>query len=470
MHPPDPAVMERLTWWSHQDSRIKVVGRERNGHISEASNSALAIATGDFVALLDNDDLLPRDALTWIADAIVKKPAVQIIYSDEDKIDESGQRFGPYFKSDWNYSLFLGHNLISHLGVYRTSLIRDVGGFRKGLEGSQDYDLALRCIERIAPEQIVHLPRFLYHWRTLPGSTALGADEKPYALINGQKALQEHLSRVWPGARTEILPTWNYRCVPPRLTESGSLTVVLLSNDVASTQIPDWLRSPSMQHLVGATVRCRPDGLDVGQAITRAGTEYVALIDASLTPMQADALEEMVHLTTRSDVGIVGGAIYDAAGCLRDGGLVLNWQRIASPMHEGLPLANNGYMGRALLTQELSAVSLHCAVVRRSAFMGVNTLYHARALGKLASVEYCLSLKNTGMKTLWSPRSRWRQEGKADLTSLNDESTDAAGLERVRKAFGTWLRHDPAYHPALNPNKADFSLIPLGDTDPRPAS
>ena len=131
-----------------------MVFRSTNGHISAASNTALEAVTGEYFALLDHDDVLAEHALFWVADAIANNPDAELIYSDEDKIDMEGKRSTPYFKCDWNPELFFSHNMICHLGVYRTAMVRELGGFRRGFEGAQDYDLALRSIERITPKQI----------------------------------------------------------------------------------------------------------------------------------------------------------------------------------------------------------------------------------------------------------------------------------------------------------------------------
>src|SRR5262249_5246610 len=144
---------------AREDQRVKVVFRPQNGHISATSNSALAIATGQFVALLDHDDELPEHALYHVAAELERHPDADILFSDEDKIDEEGRRYHPYFKSDWNPDLILSQNAVSHLGVYRTSLAREVGGFRTGFEGSQDFDLLLRSVERTSPDRIRHIPR-----------------------------------------------------------------------------------------------------------------------------------------------------------------------------------------------------------------------------------------------------------------------------------------------------------------------
>jgi glycosyltransferase involved in cell wall biosynthesis len=167
----DPTIRPILERYASQDSRIKIVIRSQNGHISAASNSALELVTSEWVALLDHDDILPDHALFWVAYTINAQPDVRLIYSDEDKIDETGRRFDPYFKSDWNPDLFYSHNMFCHLGVYQTALIRAVGHFRMGFEGAQDYDLALRCIEKVDAKQISHIPRVLYQWRAHAEST-----------------------------------------------------------------------------------------------------------------------------------------------------------------------------------------------------------------------------------------------------------------------------------------------------------
>ncbi|MDR8731964.1 Chondroitin synthase [Burkholderia pseudomultivorans] len=199
----DPAIRPLLERYASQDQRIKVAFREKNGHISAASNTALELVTGTWVALFDHDDLLPEHALYCVADAIVRDPSIRMIYSDEDKIDGAGKRREPYFKCDWNPDLFLSQNMFSHLGVYQKALLDEVGGFREGYEGSQDYDLALRCVERAGAGAIHHIPRVLYHWRVHAESTASGTDAKPYAVVAGERALNDHFDRMGIHAMAE---------------------------------------------------------------------------------------------------------------------------------------------------------------------------------------------------------------------------------------------------------------------------
>lgn len=161
----DPEVRQVLAEYAERDARVRVVFREENGNICAASNSALELVEGEFVALLDHDDTLSPGALFRVAQALHRHPDAGLLYSDEDKLNEAGERFDPHFKPQWNPDLLLAQNYISHLGVYRTGLVREVGGFRQGTEGSQDHDLVLRVTARLLPEQIVHIPHVLYHWR-----------------------------------------------------------------------------------------------------------------------------------------------------------------------------------------------------------------------------------------------------------------------------------------------------------------
>ncbi len=191
----DPKVRSVLQNMQNNDSRINVVFRETRGHIAEASNSAVSLAGGTFLALMGQDDLLSEDALFHIARIIDVHPDAALIYSDEDKFDASGARFDPHFKSDWNPDLFLSFNMIKHLGVYRKDIFNLLGGFRSDYNGSQDYDLALRFTELLRSEQILHIPRVLYHWRASGQSTAWSYNNMDNAIKAGRHALEDHLKR-----------------------------------------------------------------------------------------------------------------------------------------------------------------------------------------------------------------------------------------------------------------------------------
>lgn len=199
---PSPHIKEVLTRYMEQDPRIKVTFLDRNLGISGASNKALALASGQFTALLDHDDVLSRDSLFQVAKQLNHTPEADLVYSDEDKLSMGGMRLRPVIKPDWDPELFLTYNYLCHLVVCRRSLMIEAGGFREGFEGSQDYDLLLRITELTDSERIVHIPRVLYHWRMIPGSAASVVDAKSKAFERAKKALAEAMERR--GVRAEI--------------------------------------------------------------------------------------------------------------------------------------------------------------------------------------------------------------------------------------------------------------------------
>lgn len=455
-----PEVWPCLQEMAARDPRIKVVRRERNGHISQASNSALELVGGEFIVLMDNDDVLPPDALHWVAQAITRRPTVQVLYSDEDKLDAQGQRFGPYFKPDWNHTLFLGHNMISHLGVYRTALVRALGGFRQGYEGSQDYDLALRCIEQVDPADVVHIPRVLYHWRAIEGSTALTTDAKPYALLAAQRALTEHLARTGRSGSVEISSRWNYRW-QREVPDDVSLTLIVFHQGTPGPVDPlqaAWRALGQRREI--DIIGCTPDGESLAAALAGARGDLIALAPATVFDARhAEALRQMAGWALDAGVGIAGGTLRDAAGGLLRGGLVLNPSTVASPLMPRLPRNNAGYLGRAELPQELSAVSMGCMVVRKSLLAQWGGPDPALGTTDLAATEWCLRLREAGLKVIWCPEAEWACTPLQAQPLGTPSRAQRAHFERhYRSRYQGWLAHDPAYHDALDAVAGDFTL------------
>ena len=195
---PSPHVREVLDRWASLDPRIKVVYRAENGHISRATNSAAELATGRFLAFLDHDDELTPDALGEVALKLAADPEIDLLYSDDDKVDENGRRYAPQFKGEYSPELLLSYMYFCHLLVVRCKLFRHIDGIRTGFEGAQDFDFALRAAEKAG--KVAHLPMVLYHWRAISGSTALNAMEKPESFEAGRAAMAEALQRRNPGA------------------------------------------------------------------------------------------------------------------------------------------------------------------------------------------------------------------------------------------------------------------------------
>ncbi|TNF55159.1 MAG: glycosyltransferase, partial [Burkholderiales bacterium] len=249
----EPHVRRVLSAYASRDERIRVTYRPRNGHICEASNTALEMAGGEFVALLDHDDVLAPHALFFMVRALQDHPEARLVYSDEDKLDSEGRRCDPFFKPDWSPDLLRAQNYICHLCMLQRQLVKTVGGFRAGYEGSQDYDLVLRCTEHLSePGQIVHVPMVLYHWRQTEGSTAGGHQAKDYATGAAVRALEDHMQRTRTGARVSVIAPGLYRShwpLPPAPPLVSLIIPTRDAHDVLRTCIESILGKTTYPHL-----------------------------------------------------------------------------------------------------------------------------------------------------------------------------------------------------------------------------
>ena len=277
----DPRIRQLIEDYSKKHDKIRADFREQNGHISEASNSALAMATGEFVALLDHDDYLPKHALARVIDCINDHPKTDIIYTDEDKIDESGNRSQPHFKSDWNPDLLIGQNYISHLGIYRRSALQEIGGFRVGFEGAQDWDLVLRLSTRIPPARIRHIPEVLYHWRSISGSTARDIDEKSYAHEAARKALEDYFKTRNIDASLEAVDRFYWR--PIYKHSSPRVAIIVPTRDrvdllkTCIESIQSKTSYPLFRIVVADNESTDPETLRFLESVKRSGVETIRI-------------------------------------------------------------------------------------------------------------------------------------------------------------------------------------------------
>ena len=488
-----PGVKALLERHAATDSRIQVVFRLVNGHISAASNSALALASGDFVALLDHDDLLHPLALWFVAQCCIERPEAGVIYTDEDKLSADGQRCGPYFKCDFNYELLLAQNMLSHLGCYRRSLLEEIGGFREGFEGSQDYDLALRAMERLRPEQIVHIPRVLYHWRIVAGSTASSMGEKPYALTAAQRALTEHLQRR--GITAEVMPAPEIPLhtrvrfpvpkpaplvsilIPTRdrvnllrlcidsireLTTYAPYEIIVVDPGSEDADTLQWLD------------RFRQSGIRVlqehgefnfsrfnNQAAAQARGKVLCLMNDGIEIITPDWLEEMVSFAVQDGVGAVGTRLWHPDQRLQGGGVILGLGGVAGPSFLNCERGNIGYFGRAALHQSLSAVTAACMVVRKSVFEEMGG-FDERLAVTFHDVDFCLRLRQAGYRNVWTPYAEMRHDESAshdqETTSEEQQECLASEMAFMQDRWADELAADPAYSPNLSLGAHAFSL------------
>lgn len=485
-------VRDLLARHAAEDMRIKVVYRTSNGHISAASNSALELATGEWIALMDHDDVLPEHALFWVANEIVQHPDAQLIYSDEDKLDAVGQRCDPYFKCDWNPESMRSHNMVRHLAVYRVGLVRQLDGFRVEFEGAQDYDLALRVSEKITPQEIRHIPRVLYHWRIHEASTASSGEAKSYATIAGQKAIREHLQRAGIRGEVEITPFNMYRvryALPvPRLlvsiiipTRNGlelvrqcldsifekttylSYEIILVDNGSDDPAALAYFESLKNRAHVRVLRDDSPFNFSVlnNRAVQQAQGELICLLNNDIEVITPGWLSEMVSLAVQPGVGAVGARLWYSNDLLQHGGIVLGVGGVAGHAQKMLPNGSFGYFGRAVLVQSYAAVTAACLLVRKSLYEAVGGLNEVDLTVAFNDVDFCLKLCQAGYRNVWTPYAElYHYES---ISRGYDDAPDKKQrfLKEVAYMKDTWgevLRNDPAYSPNLTLDREDFSL------------
>lgn len=489
----DPAVRTLLERHAAADDRIKVHFRTSRGNISASSNSALEMATGEFVALLDHDDVLPPNALYWVVEAINRHPDAVLLYSDEDKLDADGQRCDPYFKCDFNHELLLAQNMISHLGVYRRDAIMALGGFRSAFDGSQDHDLALRVVAAVPRSRIVHIPRILYHWRAVPGSTALSIDEKPASVDAGRRAIADHLRHVGREGTVEAAPEvpayhrvrWTLPAVRPLVS------IVICTRDQAAllrtavTSITSRSTYGNYEILIVDNGSCDPETLaclaDLARlpaisvvrddtpfnysrlnnaAVARTRGEVVCLLNDDVEVLSPGWLEELVSHAMAPDVAAVGARLWYPDGTLQHGGVIIGIGGVANHAHLGLRRGQAGYFGRAVLPQELSAVTGACLAVRRDVFDEVGGLDERLAIA-FNDVDFCLRLRAAGYRNIWTPYAELVHHESASRGTENTPEKLARFHGEVHFMEARWgdvLRHDPYYNRNLSMVSAHYTL------------
>ena len=494
---PDRAVVEILADYAARHPRVRFVARPFNGHISAASNSALALATGDFIVLVDHDDLLPDYALFVLAHYINRHPNADIFYSDEDKVTLEGYRVQPYFKGGFNRYLMYGHNMVSHLGTYRRSLVERVGGFRLGLEGSQDYDLTLRCLEAAGPDSIVHIPHILYHWRIIPGSTAMSADQKGYAVVAAQSAINGHFERMGlpfrsvegfaPGCTgvrpsrqfdtsvSIIIPTRNgldllQPCLASILAfDTGNAEIIIVDNGSDDPATLAYLEMLAKRD--GVRILTDPDEFNFSRINNRAAHaasgEVLCFLNNDTEVVSADWLNRARTFLSLNEIGMVGARLLFPDGTLQHFGIALGMgeHRVAGIPHLGLDGHMPGYLGKARLLQEVSAVTAACMFVRRADFLAVGGFEEGLRVA-YNDVDLCLKIRAKGLKILADPditlihresRTRGSDKHGARAKRLDEEAA------WMRRRWGDILDNDPYYSPNIDLGRIDFAYA----ADPR---
>ena len=489
----DSNVKKILTEYQQLDERIRVVFREQNGHISEATNSALAIATGEFVALLDNDDELAINAFYEVVKVLNENPELDLIYSDEDKIDMDGNRSDPAFKPDWSPDLLLGTNYISHLGVYRRSILEEIGGFRKGYEGSQDYDLVLRFTEKTTKERIKHIPKVLYYWRMLPTSTAVDQGSKGYAFEAGLRAVQDALVRrgmnghathgaanglydVYYDIESEklvsiIIPTKNgykdvQRCVSSIIEKTTYQNYEIIMADNGSTD-------PKMHELYAEFEKQLPgrffvESIDIpfnfstinNRAAKKAHGEYLLFLNNDTEVITENWLTLMVSFAQQERIGCVGAKLLYPNNTVQHAGVILGLGGVAGHGHYGYPHGDLGYFGRLAINVNYSAVTAACLLMKKADFDAVGGFEEAFTVA-FNDVDLCLKVQALGRDNVWLHEAEL-YHFESQTRGYDDKGKKKKRFEQekvmMEEKWGPLIENDPFYNPNLTRDIPNFSL------------
>jgi len=482
-------VMPILSEYSELDPRIKVVFREVNGHISAALNSALALASGEFVAFLDQDDELSPDALYEVVGLLDDHPEADVIYTDEDRLELDGRHVEPFFKPDWSPNLLLSINYITHLAIIRRRLLQIVGGFRDEFIGSQDFDLFLRVVEKT--NHIFHVPKVLYSWRKLPTSAALISDVKPYAPDASRRAVIEATQRrglaaeVSPGsyapflrlryriegrARVSVVMAISANESPRRtlqplrdsLPGSDNLTEIVAVMD------PEIFEDSTRQGQIPGVKLVRapapPGSLseNLAAGAAEASGDYLTFLNPVAVPLQSDWLAAMIEYAQMANIGCVGAKLVDRRGRIIHAGLALGMRGTVGNPSRGLADVPHVifYLNLKDTPREVSAVSIDCLMIDRVKFTEVDG-FRTELRSHYFDTDLCLRLSGRGYTNIYTPHAklsvvagRSRTDGAADGQLLEQDG------ERLRDLWGTALLSDPFYNSNLARHGHDLSLNP----------
>ncbi|HEY0048640.1 MAG TPA: glycosyltransferase [Pyrinomonadaceae bacterium] len=453
---PSPHVRKILAEYAARDERVKVVFREKNGHISAASNSALELATGEFCVLLDHDDELAEHALYFVAEELNLFPETAMIYSDEDLIDSKGRRYEPKFKPDWSRDFICSLNLITHLSAYRTEILRRVGGFKIGAEGSQDYDLALRVTELISADRIRHIPQILYHWRAIQGSVALSGDEKPYAAERAREAIRAHLQRT--GKKAQVSQTFHnlHRVSYDLPADLPKVSLIIAAKD--EKNLPSLAAKTDYENLqfLSQTAAGQSSAAGFNHLAEISGGDILVFLDGDFEPQNSGWLKEIIGFARQAEIGAVGAKIINPNERIRHAGVVLGVDGFIGLAHRGLPKNSDGYLQRAQLVNNFSAVA-NVLATRREVFESLAGFDAENFPNGLFDVDFCLRLRAKNLRVVLTPYAEILQTSDSSTEKILNQK-DAAEIEKFKTRWKDLIANDPFYNPNLSLENEKFEI------------
>ena len=503
----DPSVREFLKKHYAAEKRLCYRKLKENRGISENTNEALRMAKGDFIVFADHDDVLERSAFYEMAAAVNQDPEIDVIYTDEDKVNRSGTAyFGPHFKPDYNRELLCCNNYICHLFAVRRDLMKKVGLLNRKYDGAQDYDFVLRCCERA--NRIHHIPKVLYHWRTHPMSTAGNPASKAYAFEAGRRALEAHYERVGIQAKVEntempgryrthfaiegqpvvsiLIPNKDHiadltACLSSIVekTTYPSYEIVIIENNSEEQGTEEFYRALEEGRIseyadLVKTGRLRivryPGSFNYSAihnfALPYTKGEYLLLLNNDTKVRSGEWMEELLGLCQQKDIGAVGAKLYYPDGTIQHAGVVIGLCGVASHLFIGAAGDADGYAGRLKSVQDVSAVTAACMMTKRSVYEAVGGMTEELAVA-YNDIDYCMKVRKAGYLVAFTPYAELTHfESKS--RGLEDSQEKKERLGREAGIFcGRWKKEleqgDPYYSPSLSLTKTDCSLRKSGE-------
>lgn len=487
---PENKEMKKILEEYKKDARIKEVEIPENKGISQNTNRAMEIASGELIGLLDHDDLLAPNALYEIAKAVNEHPDPEVIYTDEDKVTtDLKEHFQPHLKPDFNLDLLRSNNYICHFFVASRDLIKRVGGFRPEFNGAQDYDLILRCTEQA--KQIVHIPKILYHWRVHKASTADNPASKMYAFDAGKRAIEEHLVRCRTKGTVQHTKDLGFYRVKYEICGEPLVSIIIPNKDQSEAlkKCLDSIREKTSyrnyeiiivennseepetfafyKKIAGEKIKVVTwEGEFNYSAINNFGVrhargDYLLLLNNDVEIINGDWLTEMLSHCQRKEVGIVGAKLYYPDNTIQHAGIIIGIGGVAGSVFVGLPRAFSGYLHKASIQLDLSAVTAACMLVKRSVFEQVGGLEEKLKVA-FNDVDFCLRVREKGYLVVYDPyaelyhyesKTRGAEDTKEKIRRFQME------IEYMRSHWiGLLKKGDPYYNCNLSLTKWDYSL------------
>ena len=471
------------------DAGIRVVELTENQGIAQNTNAALAIASGEFVGFLDHDDLLAADALFEVVKLLNENRSLDMIYTDEDKVTEDlSKHFQPHFKPEFNLDLIRANNYICHFCVMRKELIQMVGGLQEAFNGAQDYDLFLRCIEKT--EKIARIPRILYHWRVHSKSTADNPTSKMYAYEAGKRAIEAHLERCGEKAVVSCKKDLGFYRVKYDLQEDSLVSiiipnrdhiedlkiclhavqsvayknyeVIIIENNSTEKETFDYYKSIISDQIKVVTWEQEFNYASMNNfGVKHAKGEYLLFLNNDTAALSADWMEEMLSNCQRKNVGVVGAKLYYPNETIQHAGVIIGIGGVAGHVFLGMSKDFSGYMHKASLQQNLSAVTAACMMVKRTVFEEAGGFTEQLAIA-FNDVDFCLKVREKGHLIVFDPY--------VELMHYESKTRGAEDTEEKLQRFENecnYMKHrwkgilqkgDPMYNPNLTLRKWDYSV------------